>query len=333
MSTDALSRDDARRLQRLSECWHADEPSEAEIRRAVRRMAWRMRRPAPRTPWPRILALVAASSLGTSAALAVTGALRVPAPLAALLPAPEHPSSPAAEVAARPRIYRKGGGQPQEVPAGVPVQLGAAEQVTVVVGSVSTELTGPGMVTVGRRAGGSDWVVGFEHSESARAGHTRPSLGIPAHGVPPPASAGVPGLVPPQLEPGRAGGDAAGLGRPRGTSGSSQPAPPEATPREEGASPGLDGSWSQAAKALREGDERGATRAFSTLAHSEDPVTRDAALLARAQLDVAAGRREEALPLLRFLSLHGATELVRRRAAEVMNAPPGAPSAPASPPR
>jgi hypothetical protein len=78
------------------------------------------------------------------------------------------------------------------------------------------------------------------------------------------------------------------------------------------------GAWSRAAQALRTGDEPQALRALDELGRNVDPTTRDAAQLARAQLDARGGRVESAAPVLRHLSEAGATPLIRRRAAEVL---------------
>jgi hypothetical protein len=80
--------------------------------------------------------------------------------------------------------------------------------------------------------------------------------------------------------------------------------------------------WVVAAAAMRSGDYGAAEAAFNQLARSPDPSTRDAARLARAQVLVARGRVAEARPELRDLSIDGATPLVRKRAAEALDALP-----------
>jgi hypothetical protein len=89
--------------------------------------------------------------------------------------------------------------------------------------------------------------------------------------------------------------------------------------------PKLTGAWSRAAQALRVRDEAEAIRALEELAQSPEATTRDAALLARAQLEVRQGRLAQAAPILRELASSGATPLIRRRAGEVLS---GAASSP-----
>jgi len=78
------------------------------------------------------------------------------------------------------------------------------------------------------------------------------------------------------------------------------------------------GAWTRAASALRVGDQARAIEALTELSTSHDATTRDAALLSRAQLDLAAGRRASAIPVLQGLASTGATAFVRRRAAEIL---------------
>jgi hypothetical protein len=85
------------------------------------------------------------------------------------------------------------------------------------------------------------------------------------------------------------------------------------------------GAWSRAAQALRARDEAEAIKALEELAHSPEATTRDAALLARAQLDVRQGRLQHAAPVLRQLASSGATPLIRRRAGEVLSAATSSP--------
>jgi hypothetical protein len=79
------------------------------------------------------------------------------------------------------------------------------------------------------------------------------------------------------------------------------------------------GAWARAAQALRTNNEVEALSALDELGQSVDRTTRDAALLAKAQLHTRGGRAEQAAPVLRRLSESGATPLIRRRAAEVLN--------------
>jgi hypothetical protein len=78
-------------------------------------------------------------------------------------------------------------------------------------------------------------------------------------------------------------------------------------------------AWARAAAALRADDFDGADRAFDELGRASDSATRDAARLARAQLWISRGREAEVRPVLQQLAEHGATALVRQRAAEFLN--------------
>ncbi len=78
------------------------------------------------------------------------------------------------------------------------------------------------------------------------------------------------------------------------------------------------GGWFAAASAMRAGDFRGAEAAFGELAGSSDPHTRDTARLARAQVWIAQGRREEARRDLADLARAGATAQLRRGASEAL---------------
>jgi hypothetical protein len=77
-------------------------------------------------------------------------------------------------------------------------------------------------------------------------------------------------------------------------------------------------AWARAAAALREDDFEGADRAFGELTQATEPMTRDAARLARAQLWMSRGREQEVRPVLEQLAQSGATPLVRRRATELL---------------
>ena len=62
-----------------------------------------------------------------------------------------------------------------------------------------------------------------------------------------------------------------------------------------------------------------ADSSFADLCSAPDATTRDAARLARAQLWIAHGRGDAVRPVLRDLAAHGATALVRQRAAEFLS--------------
>jgi hypothetical protein len=103
------------------------------------------------------------------------------------------------------------------------------------------------------------------------------------------------------------------------------PALPINREAESATTPKLPGAWSRAAQALRARDEAEAIRALEELAQSPEATTRDAALLARAQLDVRNGRIDQAVPILRQLASSGATPLIRRRAGEVLSSSTSSP--------
>ncbi|HEY3498780.1 MAG TPA: hypothetical protein VGK73_29015 [Polyangiaceae bacterium] len=85
-----------------------------------------------------------------------------------------------------------------------------------------------------------------------------------------------------------------------------------ASPQPEAAA--VRGAWARLAADLRDGKREEARAAIEELGRSADPATRDAALLVRAQLDLAAGRREQAATTLAELAERGATEVIRKRA-------------------
>jgi hypothetical protein len=84
------------------------------------------------------------------------------------------------------------------------------------------------------------------------------------------------------------------------------------------ASDGAGRAWTRAAEALRRGDHSGAEQALGELSRSADPGTRDAALLAQAELDLGAGSSGRALVVIRWLAERGATPFVRMRAQQIL---------------
>jgi hypothetical protein len=79
-----------------------------------------------------------------------------------------------------------------------------------------------------------------------------------------------------------------------------------------------DGPWAIVASALEHGDKPKADRALRELSSSGDPLTRDAAELARAQIWIADGNGESFRTTLVRLSQYGQSPLIRRRAAELL---------------
>jgi hypothetical protein len=84
------------------------------------------------------------------------------------------------------------------------------------------------------------------------------------------------------------------------------------------ASSGAGRAWTRAAEALRRGDHSEAEQALSELSRSAEPATRDAALLAQAELDLGAGNSGRAVVVLRWLAERGATPFVRTRAQQIL---------------
>jgi hypothetical protein len=79
-------------------------------------------------------------------------------------------------------------------------------------------------------------------------------------------------------------------------------------------------AWTRAAVALRSGDRATAQLALRELSQSPDPETRDAALLAQAELDSRESDQASAHATLHRLAETGATAFVRRRARQLLNA-------------
>lgn len=78
--------------------------------------------------------------------------------------------------------------------------------------------------------------------------------------------------------------------------------------------------WTEAARAMREGEHASAEQALDRLSQEGSPQTQDAALLALAQL-WQSRRDPRAAPILKRLAETGATALVRRRAGELLATP------------
>lgn len=78
--------------------------------------------------------------------------------------------------------------------------------------------------------------------------------------------------------------------------------------------------WQRAAAALRNGNLADAEAALENLEHSEDPLDRQAAELARAQLLVRVGRGAEARRTLEHLAREGGSPVIRSQAASSLRA-------------
>jgi len=100
------------------------------------------------------------------------------------------------------------------------------------------------------------------------------------------------------------------------------PAPSEAPSMEEVAGTTASGPWARVARALSASDWLRADEALVELSATSDPATRDAAELARAELWIAHGRGGALRASVERLSAFGATPLIRRRAARLLERMP-----------
>lgn len=87
----------------------------------------------------------------------------------------------------------------------------------------------------------------------------------------------------------------------------------------ESASDGAGRAWAEAAAALRRGDQPAAQRALGELSRSDDAATRDAALLAQAELDLGTGDEARARAVLSELAARGATSFLQKRAQQILS--------------
>jgi hypothetical protein len=83
-----------------------------------------------------------------------------------------------------------------------------------------------------------------------------------------------------------------------------------------------EGPWKRVARALSVSDWTRADQALSELSSTADPATRDAADLARAELRIAHGEGTALRPELARLARSGATALIRKRAARLLQRVP-----------
>jgi hypothetical protein len=82
---------------------------------------------------------------------------------------------------------------------------------------------------------------------------------------------------------------------------------------------GTDPRWTRVTDALRRNDTASAEQALGALTLSSDAGARDSARLTLAELWLHSGRSAQARPVLRELSQHGATPVVRARAATLLD--------------
>ncbi len=102
---------------------------------------------------------------------------------------------------------------------------------------------------------------------------------------------------------------------PSSDSGTSRPAPEPTRVAPSGAASSANDGWNAVATALREDDPARAREVLDELTKRQDPATRDAAALARAQLDWSQGEHERARRELERLAAAGATKEIRAQAA------------------
>jgi hypothetical protein len=304
-----FDRVEAERLCRIQQCFNADRPTSAEVRSALQR--WhlsqiRNKRSQPaRAGW-----VIAGAMLLSGGALAATRVAHLPVWSSVALWTASSSVSPAASQKRRAPCFIERAGRRIECTPSGEVKIAPGEQVTLVVNNVKTELVGPGVTHFRLEVTTDAWVTQFEPRGWA------PTIIAPS---PPPLRDQ--DMSSPLVQKATAPQEAAKHGAPMvpsrpGPQPTQGPASIDVTTTTSGNSP--DGAWSRAASALRRGDDLAARSALSEISRSPDPAARDAALLAQAQLDLAAGRTNQALPLLSELSRSGATPFIRQRAQEIV---------------
>jgi hypothetical protein len=240
---------------------------------------------------------VAAVSFLTLGALAAVKGLRAAA---------QPSAAPQARVADAPRRDRlakafrlERAGKSSEAREPTTLSLAPGEQVALLIDDHETQFIGPGVLSVARGRNGS-WGAQFEPRGWRAQLERGPSSvsGLPSASV----------MEKPRTE--QQSLQSAKAPDPSGKSGSS--------PRGLASSDDPAGLWRDAAAALRTGDHAGADEALVALGRSGDASTREAALLARAELDLGAGVRERALSLLATLAETAETPFVRQRARQIL---------------
>jgi hypothetical protein len=319
-----FDRTEAVRLRRIKDCFEADRPGNSEMLAAIRRYNQVKSRPRPllslRAAW-----VIAAAMMLTGGALAASRVLKLPV----FSPAKSH--SATAQPAESPRAARsihyfvERGGNRMEYSEPAKLTLLPGEHAALIVDNARTELVGPGIAQiqaapevrgapeVQSAPASANWVARFapevwvpelEMREALPSSSDNPSLDT-ARAAQSPDNAKSP-RSPTESRP------SAGIGAVRHVD-NTVPAATNTLVQSQ-----LDGAWSRAASAMRRGDDVAATAALSEISRSPDPAARDAARLAQAQLDLAAGRRAAAAPTLNELAQTGATAFVRQRAREIL---------------
>jgi hypothetical protein len=293
----------------MREVWQADAPTEAEVAAARRRTLRRMRATDGSRPGASSVRLPFDLALGMAGAAVLIFVLtkvipseREPAELAVHVPqATEVPAGdmPAGTPESRPSTPEESRGLEQapprierdgvvvEVAPGTEFEVARGQTVTVIMGGQRTQVMGPRLIEFTFEA---DRASGFRMHLSTPASAETQGEESPKPAIAPEDSAAV------------SAGSGAKL----------RAEPPRSVAREELS------AWRRAAQAMRQGDEAEAQRALGELTRSSSAANRDAAALALAQLRMASGQDALARPELERLSREGATELVRRRARELL---------------
>ncbi len=293
------------RLRRMKECFEATQPDQSELVRAVQR--WH-RAKSQRVSAGRLrLAWVAACAMMLSgAAMAASNWRGLPNWITHAVALRAEPAKARAKNSTGYVVERGGKRVQYEEPT--ELVLAPGETAAFVIDGARTELQGPATVHVQADGTAHGWITRFEPQGWA------PAAPVPALSSSPVGSGAV-DLAPSQQVQSASERSAPAKGLPQTDRDVNLPvtnADLAFDSRE------LKGAWERAASAMRQGNERAAISALTEISQSADPSNRDAALLARAQLDMAAGRRGPALAALRNLASTGATAFIRQRASEIL---------------
>ena len=306
-----FDRAEGERLRRMKASFDADRPGKAELLVAIQRYNQAKSRPGPifslRAAW-----VIAAAMMLTGGALAASSVLKLRALTPSrLLSVPAHPGEQPRAARSSGYVVERGGNR-LEYSAPAKLTLLPGERAALIIDNTRTELIGPGIAQIRNAPQVAHWVARFEPQvwvpeletrEASPSTSNNLSAGTKQETDPPDNSKTVrrTAAVHPR----------AGILSVRHVDNT---APTLANTLVQSQ---LDGAWSRAASALRRGDDVAATAALGEISGSSDPAARDAAKLAQAQLDLAAGRHAKAMPVLNELAQSGATPFVRRRAQEI----------------
>jgi hypothetical protein len=185
------------------------------------------------------------------------------------------------------------------------------EQAALVVDETRTELVGPGLAHIQAASNATGWVTQFEPQGWAPELGKRETMPVGSGNISPSQATHEP------PEENTAVKRQATV-NPSSTALVTKPDGVKSTTAAPEVSGQLEGAWARAAAAMRQGDDAAARAALAEISHSNEPAARDAALLTQAQLDLAAGRRARAIPVLTRLAQTGSTGFVRQRASEII---------------